>query len=70
MLKKHTDPHIVIYIDLMLDIDLYTQVHGSHCRRGWMAGQSFPDCLCRLMALDGVPNMQHCEFARERAREC
>ena len=34
-----------------------------------MAGQTFPDCLCRLMAFDGVHNVQPYEFARERARE-
>ena len=31
--------------------------HRGDSSGGWMAGQSFPDYVCRLMAFDGVPNM-------------
>ena len=40
------------------------------CRRSKTAGQSFPDCQCRLVAFDNVPNMQPCKGGAVILRCC
>ena len=71
MLLRHTLQHVKQSVHTLhythrcrgvaMQLDLKSKPRYG-CRRGWTAGQSFPDldCLCRLMAFDDVPNMQPC----------
>ena len=54
--------------------DVVRQVIASHrgprchCRRGWTAGQSFLEWLCRPMPFNDMPNLQLCKFVRGGVR--
>ena len=50
--------------------DTYMRMSVCRCRRGWTTGQSFPDCLCGLMAFDDVSSMQPCKCVPGGVHAC
>ena len=51
-----------------------TQEENMDCQarnsRDAIAPMPFPDCLCRLMAYDDVPNMQPCKYVPGGVCDC